>query len=423
MVETFSKFALKSFEFNTLKGFSFLLGIGLLIGLWGCSSDARQQTRIPPSPSDDEVKRAKIGVEYLDNIIRRNPRSAANFHKRGELYMVLRNFPAALEDVNEALDISPSNGLYLLTKARILRQLKRYDESLAAARRAEVLQQDTPELYILLGDLTQQKKQYRQAKLYLAKALQMAPYEGEAYFYNGMLDASQGDTLSAIALMQKALELKPRFAPAYIELTSIHTRLRDYEQARYINNQGLKYFPKESALHYTRGLSYSTQKRLDSALICFRKAILFDSTNYVADFQAGAIYLKWNSLPQAVKSFQKVIRYNPKYPQVNFMLGTAYDRMGNLEGAVEQYGLAAEIDPGDWRSKGRLYRAQQRKYYLDTYGTLPPASPEVATESEEESSPTQERPLDPERIPLQVLTPRLEIKTKIDTARNLKIKP
>jgi tetratricopeptide (TPR) repeat protein len=336
------------------------------------------------------------------------------------LYIVLRDFPSALEDINQALDISPSNGLYLLTRARVLRQLKRYDEALAAARRAEVLQQDTPELYVLLGDLTQQKRQYRQAKLYLAKALQMAPYDGEAYFYTGLLDARQGDTLSGIALMQRALELKPRLMLAYVELTTIHTRLHDYEQARQVNNQGLRYFPKESALYYTRGIFYHNQKKLDSALIFYRKAINFDSTNYLADFQAGTIYLKWISLPQAVKCFQKVIRYDPKYPQINFLLGTAYDRIGNLDGSIEQYTLATQADPADWRSRGRLYRAQQRKHYLETYGTLPPATPEIAAETEDEKDIPQ-KALD-ERVQIDILTPHLQLKTKTDTARNFKIK-
>ncbi len=249
----------------------------------------------------------------------------------------------------------------------------------------------------------------------------MAPYEGEAYFYNGLLDARQGDTLSGIALMQRAVELKPRFAPAYVELTNIHTRLQDYIQAKDINDQGLRYFPKESMLYYTRGIMYHSQKRLDSALIAYQAAIKFDSTNYAADFQAGTIYLKWNSLPLAIKSFQKVLRYNPKYPQINFLLGSAYDKHGNIEGAIEQYTLATQIDASDWRSRGRLYRAQQRKYYLDTYGTLPPASPEITSDADNEKDVSQIAP-EQERVQVNILTPRLELKTKSDTVRSLKIR-
>lgn len=171
-----------------------------------------------------------------------------------------------------------------------------------------------------------------------------------------------------------------------------------------------------------RGMIYFNQKRLDSALISYRKAIVFDSTNYLADFYAGIVYLKWNSIPQAIKSFQKVQRFNPKYPQIHFLLGTAYDRVGNLDGSIEQYSLAAEQDPTDWRSKGRLYRAQQRKMYLETYGTLPPAAPEAVAEAEDETT-APEKALDPSRVQIEVLTPNLQLKTKTDTSRNFKIKP
>ncbi len=131
---------------SNLKALTYIVSICLAMWLGGCSSDERQSTRIPPLPSDDALKRAEIGVEYLSAIIRRSPRNALNYHRRAELYIVLKNFPAALTDINDALEISSSNGLFLLTKARILRQIKRYDEALAAARRAEVLQQYTPDL-------------------------------------------------------------------------------------------------------------------------------------------------------------------------------------------------------------------------------------------------------------------------------------
>ena len=92
-----------------------------------------------------------------------------------------------------------------------------------------------------------------------------------------------------------------------------------------------------------------------------------------------------------------------------------------IEGSIDQYTLATQADPADWRSRGRLYRAQQRKYYLDTYGTLPPATPDIAAETDNEKD-TPQKTLDPERIQIDVLTPNLQLKTKTDTARNFKIR-
>jgi tetratricopeptide (TPR) repeat protein len=222
--------------------------------------------------------------------------------------------------------------------------------------------------------------------------------------------------------MQRALELKPRFLEAYVTLTDIHTRLREYPQAIAYNSKGLSYFPQESGLHYARGVMYHTKRRLDSALYSYQKAMIFDSTNYLADFQAGTIYLKWNMLPMAVRSFEKVARFNPKFPKINLLLGAAYDRIGYLDKALEQYTLASNSDPGDWRLKGRLYKLQQRKNYFDTYGTLPPATHEVAGEVAEVVPSIPEKTLDTSRIRINILTPKLELKNRNDTGRILRIK-
>jgi hypothetical protein len=57
---------------------------------------------------------------------------------------------------------------------------------------------------------------------------------------------------------------------------------------------------------------------------------------------------------------------------------------------------------------------------LETYGTLPPATPEIAAETEDEKDIPQ-KALD-ERVQIDILTPHLQLKTKTDTARNFKIK-
>lgn len=405
---------------TAMKSFWLFLIVTLSIGILACSEDARKSTRIPPLSKLNAEKQAQAGVAFLSRAIRRRPSIAQNYGKRANLYLLLNEPEKALNDIDKALSINPNNGLFLFVRARALRQLKRYDEALANARQAEVLNQNTPELYTLLGDLTQQQGQYLQSKLYLAKALQIAPYDGEAYFYNGVLLAKQADTASAIALMQRSLELKPRFLDAYVALTTIHTNLRDYAQAMSYNAAGLRYFPVESGLHYTRGVMYQAKRQLDSALVCYRNAAKFDSTNYLANFRAGVIYLKWNNVALAVQNFEKVARLNPKFPQINFLLGAAFDRVGNVDKALEQYTLATQANPRDYKAQAGLARAQRRKYYLEVYGYLPPAEPTAIIN--ETTPAATERVLDTARVQINILRPRLEIKTRTDTNRIFKIK-
>jgi tetratricopeptide (TPR) repeat protein len=392
-----------------------IIGISVCVSLLSCSTDTRQNYRIPPLPDLDRKRRIETGIAFLTDALKKSSRSANIYYKRAELLTEQKNYTAALTDLNEALDITPNNGNYLFARAKIQRQLKRFDEALSDARRAEVLGEDTPQLYTILGDLTQQKRQFRDARLYLNKTLQMAPYQGEAYFYSGTLAAKQGDTTSAIALIQQSIELKPRFLENYVELTNIYTRLKVRDEALRYNNIGLRYFPKEAQLHYTRGFLYHTDKHLDSALVCYKKAMLYDTTNYLANFQAGLIYLKWGNNQLAVKNFEKVVRQNSKFSSIHLLLGMAFERIGNLDKAIEQFILAVERNPSDWKVKSKLYAAQRRNGYYKQYGYYPSYSNDSSAKSTAQSSAPK---ADSGRVIIDIG----EIKIKADTSKELRIK-
>ncbi len=389
-----------------------IIVISIGIGFWGCTADTRQNYRIPQLPNIDRKHRIETGIAFLTDAVRKSPRSANIYFKRAELLTEQKNYSAALTDLNEALDITPNNGNYLFARAKIQRQLKQFDQALADARRAEVLGEDTPQLYTILGDLTQQKRQFRDARLYLNKTLQMAPYQGEAYFYSGTLAAKQGDTTSAIALIQESIKLKPRFLGNYVELTNIYTRLKVKDEALRYNNIGLQYFPEEAQLHYTRGFLYHTGKHLDSAMSSYKKAIMYDTTYYLANFQVGLIYLKWGNNLLAIKNFEKVARQNSKFSSINLLLGMAFERAGNLSKAIEQFTLAAERNPSDWKTKGKLYAAQRRNSHYKQYGYYPSSSNDSTVGS---SLKTVAVSPDSGRVIIDIPESRLEIKSKIDT--------
>lgn len=390
-----------------------VIGISIGISFWGCTADTRQNYQIPSLPTLDSKQRMANGIAFLTDAVRKSPRAANIYFKRAELLTEQKDYSAALSDLNEALDITPNNGNYLFARAKIQRQLKHFDEALSDARRAEVLGEDTPQLYTILGDLTQQKRQYRDAQLYLNKTLQMAPYQGDAYFYSGTLAAKQGDTTSAIALIQQSIELKPRFLESYVELTHIYTRLKVKDEALRYNNIGLRYFPNEAQLHYTRGYLYHTDKRLDSAMVNYKKAILNDTTYYLANFQIGLIYLKWGNNLLAIKNFEKVVQKNPKFSSINLLLGMAFERAGNLDKAIEQFTLAVQRNPSDSKIKEKLYAIQHRNSYYKQYGYYPSTSNDSVAKS------SKGAPISPDsgRIIINIPESPLEIKTKIDTTK------
>ena len=158
----------------------YLIFISLV--LISCGSDNRQLARIPAFPKSGDSSRAEGALRALTRAIDQSSPASA-YAKRARILLTMGRNTDALADIDEAIGRNDNAGSYFLTRAQILRELGKPDKALQNAQRAEILGVDTPELYTLQGDLLQQKGQFDKAKLYVARALQMAPYDGEAFFF------------------------------------------------------------------------------------------------------------------------------------------------------------------------------------------------------------------------------------------------
>ncbi|MCY7356925.1 MAG: tetratricopeptide repeat protein, partial [Rudanella sp.] len=205
---------------------SFTLSLLLL----SCGANPRQQTHIPALPMGSDSSRTEATLRSLTRAINQSS-SASAYAKRARIYLETGRSKEALTDIDEAISRNNTEGSYFLIRAQVLRVLKLPQKALDNAQRAEILGADTPELYTLLADVWQQQNQFAKARLCLAKALQMAPYDGEAYFFNGIITAKQGDTTQALSLYQQSLKLKPRYLETYNQLAAVYRSLGDLGSA------------------------------------------------------------------------------------------------------------------------------------------------------------------------------------------------
>lgn len=186
--------------------------------LQSCQSDARNNTRIPPVIKNTKAKLEKDALLSLTELINRNIDQNSNYFKRARIYFDKEQFKQALADINEAIEEQENVGEYFLLRGKINREIGEMDLALEDAERAEALQQNSPELYVLLADILQVKGKFREAGKYLNQAMQMAPYDGSAYYVKGMLEARQGDSLSSLTSLSYAMNVNPRLLRAYLQV-------------------------------------------------------------------------------------------------------------------------------------------------------------------------------------------------------------
>jgi len=338
-------------------GYWMVLVFGLLTG---CSESNRRQARIPAAPQSPAAIERGAALESLTRAINQSGPASA-YAKRAAIYLKAGQLDTALADINEALDRDDDIGRYHLIKAQVLRSRHQYDDALESALRAEGLGVDTPELYILIGDLLQEQREFDRARIYLVKALQMAPYEGEAFYYNGLVVAKTGDTVRALPFLRRSLQLKPRYLEPYVQLAAIYAARRDLPVAFTYNNVGMRYFPNNPWLLYTRGVIYQQMYKSDSAYQFFQRAIQLQPTLYQAHFQAGLVCLKWRSSAQALQHFDQVVKQDPNFPRVRYYMAVGYEQTGQWDQAINSFAAALQADPANQQARYGLWRVQRRQ--------------------------------------------------------------
>jgi tetratricopeptide (TPR) repeat protein len=328
----------------------------------------------------------------------------------------------ALEDINRADRLKQSTGKYLYLKALILRDMKQYREAYAFAQSAEILNVDTPELYTLLGDLSQQRNDLKNAEQYLAKSLQIAPFDGETYFYQGTLAARKGDTITALLKMNKAIEMKPSLKLAYSSLTEVLSNRSLYDSALAVNSSAIVQFPKNIEFLLDRGLVFSKFGRLDSALMYFKKVFKMDEKRIDAILYSASIYFRRKNYDKALELYKKVLDTNPETPKIYYFIALTFEQQGLLTKSEEFLKIQVEKDPNDTQTIIALNRVSGLVNSALGVYTAPISIPVKRVPKVVSKAVVEEpkRLLDTTRIRVNIITPKKKVNIKTDTSRRLK---
>lgn len=183
----------------------------LTISLAGCASssgrssgaDLARASEINLNLAVEQLRKGNLALakEKLDRALEQNPRNAAAHSTAGVLYERLGETNKADSHYQRAIALDPKNSEYKNNYAAYLCKRGAYE---------------------------------RGEKLALQAAKDLLYRTREAAFFNaGTCARSRGDLTRAGALFRAALEVRPRFAAALLELAEI-----EYEQQNYLSARG-----------------------------------------------------------------------------------------------------------------------------------------------------------------------------------------
>jgi serine/threonine protein kinase/tetratricopeptide (TPR) repeat protein/TolB-like protein len=273
------------------------------------------------------------------------------FYLRGN--KVLRGMDSdpqeALGFYEEALRKDPSFALAYIGVADSYLRLYRMKKSslgaqkaLAAAQRADQLNDNLPEVHAVLGAVYSATGKHSESVSEVKRALALQPDSDEAYGRLGNAYMASGDGVEAVEAFQKAVQLNPYYWINENSLGRAYVARADYPKA-------LEAFQKVTTLEpdlqtgYTNiGTVYLQQGKYQDSIPYFKKAIQIEPY-FTTYSNLGTSYYFLKQYSDAVEMFEKAVALNPNDTDMLVNLADAYRGAGQQDKANATYQKAITV--------------------------------------------------------------------------------
>ncbi len=139
-------------------------------------------------------------------------------------------------------------------------------------------------------------------------------------FFAAVQAEESGEKQRAIALYREILAQSPAYAPAYINLGTLHFHLREYARAEEL----------------------------------YRKATVADPTYVLAFFDLGNVLDELGRLDESIAAYQQAVALAPRYADAHYNLALAFERKGERRAALRHWQAYSRLDrSGPWADHAR----------------------------------------------------------------------
>lgn len=181
----------------------------------------------------EEAGDFQLGIEYLNRIIAAQPENPENWLLRAQAEFELNLLDEALEDVQQALELNPSEAAVTL-KINILLDLNELDEVKESYEQLLSLQTENHLDYrISYGNYLLSYDFCEEAEMQFRKALEMSgdTFDGPLTGLLGLSLAGQSKYKEALVVFDEMVEKTPDDEEIYIQRANVHRALGDKKAA------------------------------------------------------------------------------------------------------------------------------------------------------------------------------------------------
>ncbi|MCH5216689.1 MAG: tetratricopeptide repeat protein [Muribaculaceae bacterium] len=198
-----------------------------------------------PTLLDSQIERHFASIDYYNSLISTSEPRAVDYFARAIDFMMVKNYEAAIADLNKALELSPKFLLAYFARANV-----RYQKS--------IMESQINRVYPLTAHNSDVKSKIFQTQPFgesdITPVNQRADFDGVISDYN------------------KVLELSPRNMYAYYNMGCIYLEMQEFTEALKAFSTAIEIRPDFGQAYYNRGLVYLRLGNRDSGVNDLSKA-------------------------------------------------------------------------------------------------------------------------------------------------------
>jgi tetratricopeptide (TPR) repeat protein len=164
----------------------------------------------------------------------------------------------------------------------------------------------------------------------------------------------------------KAIAVRPEFAPPYVNRGVALQALQRYAQALKSYDQALVLAPQLAQAHNNRGNVLKALGRMGEAIQSYQAAIAADPHYAEGYYNLGVGYGDIKDLPKAIAAYDQAIALDPQYVQAWLNRGNAWKDLGQMQRARQDYESILKINSCDVEALSNLGVIYQDQGAMET---------------------------------------------------------
>jgi tetratricopeptide (TPR) repeat protein len=219
------------------------------------------------------MNRAHEAFAKFSQALRLNPTSVEIRMSLAQAYLTMNDGWSAAAWVSDACRVAPSNPIVWIQLAQLLTAHKREAEIEPALRSGVAANPGSKQLVEALAEYYLNRKRYAEGLPVYDDLIALDPKDTKNLLHHGFCLEHTHKLEASVAQYRKAIELRPDFLEAHVDLAGVLWRLADYEGSLHHARRAVEIEPDHPYAVRILGTALLHLNRLDEAEVQLRRAL------------------------------------------------------------------------------------------------------------------------------------------------------